>query len=92
MGKAFISQNRKIIQNNVISRLNKMGLMNKATANSPRDIVKEFSSSFARRAMADFAFTDVDGKYYVIDVKTHNLETSFNMPNLTSVGRLSRFY
>lgn len=58
----------------------------------PGGIVKEFSSSFARRAMADFAFTDVDGKYYVIDSKTHNLDTSFNMPNLTSVERLSRFY
>ena len=58
----------------------------------PNGIVREFSSSFARRAMADFAFTDVDNKYYVIDSKTHNLDTSFNMPNLTSVERLSRFY
>ncbi|MEE1058515.1 MAG: hypothetical protein U0K92_03925 [Treponema sp.] len=58
----------------------------------PNGIVKEFSSAFARRAMADFAFTDVDDNYYVIDSKTHNLDTSFNMPNLTSVERLSRFY
>lgn len=58
----------------------------------PNGIVREFNSSFARRAMADFAFTDVDNKYYVIDSKTHNLDTSFNMPNLTSVERLSRFY
>lgn len=42
--------------------------------------------------MADFAFTDVDGNYYVVDSKTHNLGTSFNMPNLTSVERLARFY
>lgn len=54
------------------------------------DVVKEYSSSFARRAMADFAFTDKDGFYYVVDVKTHNLDTKFNMPNLTSVERLSR--
>ncbi|MBP3195184.1 MAG: hypothetical protein J6M05_05920 [Cardiobacteriaceae bacterium] len=58
----------------------------------PKDIVKEFSTSFARRAMADFAFTDIDGKYYVVDCKTHNLATAFNMPNLTSVERLARFY
>lgn len=58
----------------------------------PANFVKEFNASFARRAMADFAFTDVDGKYYVVDSKTHNLNTSFNMPNLTSVERLSRFY
>lgn len=56
------------------------------------DIVGEYSSSFARRAMADFAFTDKDGFYYVVDVKTHRLDTKFNMPNLTSVERLSRFY
>lgn len=56
------------------------------------DIIKEYSSSFARRAMADLAFTDRDGFYYVVDVKTHRLDTKFNMPNLTSVERLSRFY
>jgi hypothetical protein len=42
--------------------------------------------------MADLAFTDVDGNYYVIDVKTHRTSTRFNMPNLTSVERLARFY
>lgn len=56
------------------------------------DVIKEYSSSFARRAMADLAFTDKDGLYYVVDVKTHRLDTKFNMPNLTSVERLSRFY
>ncbi len=56
------------------------------------DLVSEYSSSFARRAMADLAFTDKDGFYYVVDVKTHRLDTKFNMPNLTSVERLSRFY
>jgi len=55
------------------------------------DIV-DYSSDFARRAMADLAFTDKDGNYYVVDVKTHRLDTHFNMPNLTSVQRLSRFY
>ena len=56
------------------------------------DLSEEYSSQFARRAMADFAFTDKDGFYYVVDVKTHRLDTRFNMPNLTSVERLSRFY
>ncbi|MGI9558512.1 MAG: hypothetical protein ACR2NQ_02435 [Thermodesulfobacteriota bacterium] len=55
-------------------------------------ISKEYSSQFARRAMADLAFTDKDDFYYVVDVKTHRLDTKFNMPNLTSVQRLSRFY
>jgi hypothetical protein len=52
----------------------------------------EYSSSFARRAMADIAFSDKEGFYCVIDVKTHREDTKFNMPNLTSVERLSRFY
>ncbi len=56
------------------------------------DMAGEYSSSFARRAMADLAFTDKEGFYYVVDVKTHRLDTKFNMPNLTSVERLSRFY
>ena len=53
----------------------------------------KYSMGFARRAMADLAFEDHEGLYYVIDVKTHHLkDTTFNMPNLTSVERLARFY
>ena len=58
----------------------------------PDGLLDDFSADFARRAMADVAFTDVDGNYYLIDVKTHNTSTQFNMPNLTSVQRLARFY
>lgn len=56
------------------------------------DVCAEYSASFARRAMADLAFKDIDGLYYVVDVKTHRIDTKFNMPNLTSVERLARFY
>ncbi len=42
--------------------------------------------------MADLAFQDQQGFYYVVDVKTHRTDTKFNMPNLTSVERLARFY
>lgn len=58
----------------------------------PGDLCKDYSAEFARRAMADLAFADKDGFYYVVDVKTHRLGTQFNMPNLTSVERLARFY
>ena len=58
----------------------------------PCGLIKEFNGSFARRAMADVAFTDASENYYVVDIKTHNKNTDFNMPNLTSVERLSRFY
>ena len=56
------------------------------------DWCAEYSSDFARRAMADLAFTDKEGFYSVVDVKTHREDTKFNMPNLVSVERLSRFY
>jgi hypothetical protein len=56
------------------------------------DDCAEYSANFARRAMADLAFKDRAGCYYVVDVKTHREDTKFNMPNLTSVERLTRFY
>ena len=42
--------------------------------------------------MADLKFTDTDGFVYYVDVKSHRLETEFNMPNLTSVRRLASLY
>jgi hypothetical protein len=58
----------------------------------PKEFVTKINTSFARRSMADLAFEDITGNYYVVDIKTHNLTTNFNMPNLTSVERLARFY
>lgn len=58
----------------------------------PKGIIKDFNDRFARRAMADVAFMDLQDNYFVVDIKTHNRDTDFNMPNLTSVERLSRFY
>ena len=55
-------------------------------------MIDEFNSNFARRSMEDVAFYDKDGNYYAVDIKTHNLSTDFNMPNLISVERLARFY
>jgi len=52
----------------------------------------EYSSAFARRAMADLAFKDKEGFYCIVDVKTHRQDTKFNMPALVSVERLARFY
>ncbi len=56
------------------------------------DYCKKYSSDFSRKAMADFAFEDNEGNYYMIDVKTHNIETKFNRPNLTSVYKLAKLY
>lgn len=56
------------------------------------DWCSEYSNEFGRKAMADIAFKDKEGFYSIIDIKTHREDTSFNMPNLTSVHRLSQFY
>lgn len=58
----------------------------------PVGLIKNFNDSFARRSMADVAFMDNEDNYFVVDIKTHNRNTDFNMPNLTSVERLSRLY
>ncbi|PDP63995.1 hypothetical protein [Porphyromonas gingivalis] len=58
----------------------------------PEDLLGKYENKFGRRSMEDLAFTDKEGNYYAIDVKTHNSDTHFNMPNLTSVNRLSTFY
>ncbi len=58
----------------------------------PRNLIGDYTAEFSRRAMADLAFKDLDQNYYVVDVKTHCRSTQFNMPNLISVERLTRFY
>lgn len=58
----------------------------------PPGAISGYSPELARRAMADFAFQDSDHCNYGVDVKTHRLDSRFNMPNLTSVQRLARFY
>ncbi len=58
----------------------------------PDGIIREYNDKFTRRAMADIAFTDMEDNYFVVDIKTHNRDTNFNMPNLTSVERLARLY
>jgi hypothetical protein len=56
------------------------------------DSCTDYFDNFSRKAMADFAFRDSDNFYYAVDVKTHRLDTHFNMPNLISVNRLAQFY
>ena len=58
----------------------------------PENTLKNFENDFERRSMEDMAFYGSDNHYYAVDCKTHNLSTSFNMPNLISVRRLANFY
>lgn len=72
----------------VQDKLADVGLAEVLTAFGILDVDNDFS----RRSMEDIAFKDNDGNYYAVDVKTHNLDTQFNMPNLISVKRLAKFY
>jgi len=95
--KKFLNEQRDFLSTRTVNSPRAVGdaIENIITENFKTilgDLVEEYSSSFARRAIADLAFTDKDEFYYVVDVKTHRLDTKFNMPNLTSVERLSRFY
>ena len=67
-------------------------LGDKMSACFPAGLINNFNDRFARRSMADVAFMDYEDNYFVVDIKTHNRDTDFNMPNLTSVERLSRLY
>ena len=51
----------------------------------------DYKNDFPRRSMEDFAFK-IGDYYYAVDVKTHKINTVFNMPNLVSVQRLTKFY
>lgn len=51
----------------------------------------DYSDASSRKAMEDFAFNS-EGNFYKVDVMSHREDTKFNMPNLTSVKRLSDFY
>ncbi|KYF72303.1 hypothetical protein BE11_46130 [Sorangium cellulosum] len=106
--KVYSSENRAAIEHRTLSLLNSAETLVAASPRGVGDAVQEllseqfnevlaelshdYSSTFARRAMADLAFTDVEGCYHVVDVKTHRSDTKFNMPNLISVERLARFY
>jgi hypothetical protein len=93
----FINSHKEFMSEETISSTRAAGdAIQSILADNFDDILGElcgtYSAEFARRAMADVAFTDKDGFYNVVDVKTHRLDTHFNMPNLTSVERLTRFY
>ena len=56
------------------------------------DWCEQYSSDFARRAMANIAYIDKEWFHTFVDVKTHRIDTNFNVPNLTSVKRLAELY
>lgn len=58
----------------------------------PKEFSTKFETDFERRSMEDMAFYDNENNYYAIDVKTHDIDSHFSMPNLISMQRLARFY
>lgn len=59
-------------------------------------ILIDFAISFeyptSRKKNANIVFNGKDGMKYHVDIITHNVETEFNMPNITSVDRLQELY
>lgn len=54
--------------------------------------ILSYAKAKTRRSMEDLSFNDKYDNKYFVDVKTHRLDTEFNMPNITSVKRLLDFY
>src|SRR5258708_2035355 len=50
--------------------------------------------SATRKSLGDLEFSDKQQTEmrYIVDIKTHRLDTKFNMPNLTSSKRLAELY
>ncbi|HJQ24558.1 MAG TPA: hypothetical protein VKA60_11635 [Blastocatellia bacterium] len=95
--KDFLNSQDEFLSSSTASNTRAVGdaiqsLLEASFASILGNLSVKYSSGFARRAMADLAFEDQEGFYYVVDVKTHRIDTHFNMPNLTSVDRLARFY
>jgi len=95
--KYFLNKGHKILSSATASSTRAVGdaieyLLSENFSEIIGVLAKNISTEFARRAMADIAFTDHNDLYYIVDVKTHRIDTQFNMPNLTSVERLVRFY
>jgi hypothetical protein len=96
--KDFLNQQEEFLSGNTVGSTRAVGdaiqeiLAEHFPAIVGQGVCGKYSGDFARRAMADLAFEDAAGLYYVVDVKTHRLSAKFSMPNLTSVERLARFY
>lgn len=90
--KTLVSQNSmsspRSVGDAVQDYLAEEGLQRVLTAEG----IENIENNFTRRSMEDIAFTDGNGYYFAVDVKTHNQTTQFNMPNLISVQRLAKFY
>ena len=93
----FLNANPPVLSSQTANSTRAVGdaiqqLMSDNFATLLQDEPVTYSANFARRAMADLAFTDIYDNYYLVDVKTHRVDTAFNMPNLTSVRRICQLY
>lgn len=92
-----IIKNEVILTDDTISSVRTAGdsIEHKICSNLPDALGKEFVDDFtlpsSRKSMEDVKFT-VSGCEYTIDVKTHNIDTKFNMPNLTAVTNILKYF
>ena len=55
-----------------------------------KGLIPELQYATSKRTMEDFQ-VEVEGHTYKFDVKTHDSDASFSMPNLVSVKRLKKY-
>jgi len=59
------------------------------TINTNGLLVEDASS---KRSLEDIQITDENDNLYKLDIKTHDINADFSMPNMVSVARLLNFY
>ena len=59
------------------------------TINTNGLLVEDASS---KRSLEDIQITDENNNLYKLDIKTHDINADFSMPNMVSVARLLNFY
>lgn len=58
---------------------------------SKNDLVTETKRAKSKRTMEDVTLIS-QKKLFYIDIKTHNLDSEFSMPNLTSINRIRKVF
>lgn len=54
--------------------------------------LRDFAAGTSRKSTDDLSFRDERGGKYLVDVKTHRVDASFSMPNITSIPKVFQIH
>jgi hypothetical protein len=60
--------------------------------NSKNELICETRGPRSKKSIEDVTIISYDGMTYYIDPKTHNINSDFSMPNLTSVDKIKKLF